>query len=55
MIDVSRSAAATLKTLAVPDAAIAGGFWAAARQAVNRDALVDSVRGPAASSPGSPR
>ena len=54
MIDVSRSAAATLKTLAVRDVAIAGGFWAT-RQTVDRDARVDSARGPAASSPGSPR
>jgi DUF1680 family protein len=39
MIDVSRSVAATLKTLAARDVAIDGGFWAA-RQAINRDAAL---------------
>ena len=38
-VDVSRSAAATLTTLAARDVTIDGGFWAA-RQAVNRDAAL---------------
>jgi len=38
-VDVRRSAAATLTTLAARDVTIDGGFWAA-RQAVNRDAAL---------------